>query len=88
MSAPTQTSEIVVPATTAAQLVPALRNAAAAAVRSAGTSWAAVATEAAISEVCEGALMSQTFSTSGLPRMPDGMKIRVIARIMNAATSL
>ncbi len=30
----------------------------------------------------------QTFSTSGRPRMPEGMKISVIARIMNAATSL
>jgi hypothetical protein len=67
---------------------PKATSPAAAAVRSAGTSCAAVATGAAISEVCEGALMSQTFSTSGLPRMPDGMKIRVIARIMNAATSL
>jgi hypothetical protein len=63
-------------------------NPAAAALRSAGTNWPAVATGAAISEVCEGALMSQTFSTSGLPRMPEGMKISVIAKIMNAATSL
>ena len=30
----------------------------------------------------------QTFSTSGRPRMPEGMKISVMARIMNAATSL
>ena len=30
----------------------------------------------------------QTFSISGRPRMPEGMKIRVIARIENAATSL
>jgi hypothetical protein len=67
---------------------PKATSPAAAAVRSAGTNCAAVATGAAISVVCEGALMSQTFSTSGLPRMPEGMKIRVIARIMNAATSL
>ena len=31
---------------------------------------------------------SQTFSTSGLPRMPEGMKISVMARIEKAATSL
>ena len=31
---------------------------------------------------------AQTFSTSGRPRMPEGMKIRVMARIMKAATSL
>ena len=30
----------------------------------------------------------QTFSTSGRPRMPDGMKISTMARIENAATSL
>jgi len=30
----------------------------------------------------------QTFSTSGRPRMPDGMKISAIARMENAATSL
>ncbi len=63
-------------------------NPAAAALRSAGTNFAADAAGATISEACVGALMSQTFSTSGLPRMPEGMKIRVIARIMNAATSL
>ena len=31
---------------------------------------------------------AQTFSTSGRPRMPEGMKIKVMARIMKAATSL
>ena len=31
---------------------------------------------------------AQTFSTSGRPRMPEGIKIRVMARIMKAATSL
>ena len=38
----------------------------------------------------DGALMvlPQTFSTSGRPRMPDGMKISTIARIEKAATSL
>src|ERR1700679_891491 len=39
MSAPSQTSEIVVPATTAAQLVPALRNAAAAGLVAFGLSF-------------------------------------------------
>jgi hypothetical protein len=67
---------------------PKATSPAAAALRSAGPNCAAVAAGAAISEACEGALISQTFSTSGLPRMPEGMKIRVIARIMNAATSL
>src|SRR5271165_5583257 len=31
---------------------------------------------------------AQTFSTSGRPRMPEGRNIKVMARIMNAATSL
>ena len=35
-----------------------------------------------------GSHPAQTFSTSGRPRRPDGMKISVMARIENAATSL
>ena len=40
--------------------------------------------------VIAGAFMAapQTFSTSGRPRMPEGMKISTMARIENAATSL
>ena len=35
-----------------------------------------------------GVVIAYTFSTSGRPSSPDGMKISTMARIENAATSL
>ena len=43
---------------------------------------------AEIAEARAGAALAQTFSTAGRPRMPVGRKIRVMARIEKAATSL